>query len=674
MPTELAARWLGRLVAAAFGALVVASATLAQTPDVAARSIPAVSFFRDPDIGEAKLSPSGRWLAVKTGIDDKRIRLVTFDLLKGGPSQQAARFDNADIGSFHWVNDDRLVFTLTDHERGSGDLRVAPGLFSVKPDGSALRQLVEMTRRPGNAAAAAEGEPLNATHVLLAVPTGEGEQVIVGERSFDRQGRLQSIRVKRLDVASGRVSAFAIDGPPNAVDWLFDPRGEPRVIVSVTEGMTRVHWRAPGKKEWIELARMGSLSPSFIPRLVDSAGDLYVTAIGGPGGTSVLKRFDFRAGPPFPQTLASAPGFDVTGEIVVDADSGLAAGVRVDADRESTVWFRPRMKALQQVVDAKLPGRVNRITCSRCELPEAVVLVYSFSDRDPGKYWIYRPQGERWTVVGQARRDIDPSQMSAVTFHRIRARDGLELPLWITTPHAPSASPRPAVVLVHGGPWIRGGHWQWSPNAQFLASRGYLVIEPEFRGSGGFGGEHFRAGWKQWGLAMQDDVADTLQWVVDQGWADPRRACIAGASYGGYAALMGLARHPEAYRCGAAWMAITDPRMLFDVDIAGDVGDATRRVGLRALVGDAVDDAAAMAEIAPVEMAARIKAPLLLAYGTLDRRVPLEHGSRMRAALRAAGVEPEWITYEGEGHGWQILDNRVDFAKRLESFLARNLE
>lgn len=672
MPTELAARPFGRLAAAAFCALGVASAAMAQTPEDAARSIPAASFFRDPDIGEAKLSPSGRWLAVKTGIDDKRIRLVTFDLQKGGPSQQAARFDNADIGAFHWVNDGRLVFTLTDLERGSGDLRVAPGLFSVKPDGSALRQLVEMTRKPGNGAAAAEGEPLNATHVLLTVPTGEGDEVIIGERRFDRQGRLQSIRVKRMDVVSGRVSASAFDEPPNAVGWLFDPRGEPRVIVSTTEGMTRIHWRAPGRTEWVELARMGSLSPSFIPRLVDSAGDLYVTAGGGPKGISVLKRFDFKAGRPFTQALASAPGFDVTGEIVVDADSGLAAGVRVDADKESTIWFRPRMKALQHAVDAKLPGRINRITCSRCESSEAVVLVYSFADRDPGKYWVYRPQGERWTVVGQARKDIDPGQMAEVAFHRIRARDGLDLPLWITTPHPPSASPRPAVVLVHGGPWMRGGHWQWSQNAQFLASRGYLVIEAEFRGSAGFGGEHFRAGWKQWGLAMQDDVADALQWAVDQGWADPKRVCIAGASYGGYAALMGLARHPEAYRCGAAWMAITDPRMLFDVD--RDVGDATRRFGLRALVGDAVDDAAAMAEIAPVELATRIKSPVLLAYGTLDRRVPLEHGTRVRAALRAAGVEPEWITYESEGHGWQILDNRIDFALRLESFLARNLK
>ncbi len=656
------------------GVLVTCASALAQMPTPVAGQIPAEAFFRDADIADAKLSPSGRWLVVKTGFGGTRIGLMAFDLQAKNAATQTVRYTDADIRTFHWVNDDRLVFDLVDLERGSGDQRVAPGLFSVRPDGSELRQLVKLNSPFFVNSRTVGREPLEWNHVLLGVPIGGGDEVIVGELKFDGGRDLKSISAKRLDVASGRTASVSLGAPPNAVRWLFDPKGEPRVIVSVKDGVTQVHWRAPGRDDWAELAHFASLSPAFVPRFVDASGDLYVTTGDGPGGTDVLKRFDFKAAQPQADALVSAPGFDFAGELLFDRDSGMAAGVRVDTDAETTVWFAPRMKALQQAVDAKLPGRINRVGCSRCALPDAVVRVYSYSDQDPGQYWIYRPEGERWVVVGPARKGVDPREMATLDLHHARTRDGLEMPVWITTPKAPSASPRPAVVLVHGGPFMRGSHWQWEAQAQFLASRGYLVIEPEFRGSTGFGDKHFRAGWKQWGLAMQDDVADAVLWAISKGWTDPKRVCIAGASYGGYATLMGLVRHPDLYRCGAAWVAVTDPRLLFGLDWINDLPEEYKKFGLPALLGDPVKDAQALKDIAPVEQAARIKVPVLLAYGTLDRRVPIDHGNRMRAAMRAAGQEPEWIAYEGEGHGWQRLENRVDFAKRLEAFLARNLK
>jgi dipeptidyl aminopeptidase/acylaminoacyl peptidase len=230
------------------------------------------------------------------------------------------------------------------------------------------------------------------------------------------------------------------------------------------------------------------------------------------------------------------------------------------------------------------------------------------------------------------------------------------------------------VVLVHGGPWSRSGAWGWRAEAQFLASRGWVVIEPQFRGSTGYGRAHLEAGWRQWGRAMQDDLADAVGWAVARGWVDPKRVCIAGGSYGGYAALMGLVRDPQLYRCGAAWMAVTDPRLLFRWSFGVDVSDEVRQYGLPTLIGDPVADAARLAEVAPVEQAGRIAAPLLLAFGGNDRRVPIEHGERMRAALRAAGHEPEYVVYAEEGHGWLKLDNRLDFYRRLERFLAEHLK
>ena len=222
-------------------------------------------------------------------------------------------------------------------------------------------------------------------------------------------------------------------------------------------------------------------------------------------------------------------------------------------------------------------------------------------------------------------------------------------------------------------PWMRGRSWQWNPMPQFLASRGYVVIEPEFRGSTGFGARHFRAGWKQWGQAMQDDLVDALAWAVREGHADGKRVCIAGGSYGGYAVLMGLARHGEQFRCGAAWSSVTDPRLLFKWRRDSAVGSEDREYSYPLLIGDPVADAAMLDANTPVLLAARIKTPVFLAHGGADERVPLVHGERMRDALVAAGRPAEWVVYSDEGHGWLKLETRLDFAKRLEAFLARHL-
>jgi dipeptidyl aminopeptidase/acylaminoacyl peptidase len=266
--------------------------------------------------------------------------------------------------------------------------------------------------------------------------------------------------------------------------------------------------------------------------------------------------------------------------------------------------------------------------------------------------------------------------MATLDFHRIKTRDGADLPVWVTTPakSVAAATPPAAVVLVHGGPWLRGGHWRWDDDAQFLASRGYVVVEPEFRGGTGFGDAHFRAGWKQWGGLMQDDVADAVKWAAGKGLIDPKRVCIAGASYGGYATLMGLIKHPELYRCGIAWVAVTDPRLLFAFSWLSDMSEEAKKYDLRTLIGDPDKDAAMLRAAAPVELAGRIKAPVMLAFGGVDQRVPLEHGTLMRDALRAAGNVPEWVVYPEEGHGWLRIESRVDFANRAERFLAKYLK
>ena len=258
-------------------------------------------------------------------------------------------------------------------------------------------------------------------------------------------------------------------------------------------------------------------------------------------------------------------------------------------------------------------------------------------------------------------------------FVRIKARDGLEVPMYYTLPPASfGKSSLPTVVLLHGGPWVRGKRWGWDPDAQLLASRGYLVLEPEFRGSTGYGFKHFQAGWRQWGLAMQDDVADATRWAIAKGLADPGRVCVAGASYGGYATLMALVRESDLFKCGIAWVAVTDINLLFTANWS-DTTDSARRYGMRTMIGDPEIDAAQLKAASPLANASNIKQPLLLAYGGTDLRVPLEHGRRFRDAVTVSNPNVEWVVYGDEGHGWSKLETRIDFWTRVEQFLRANL-
>jgi len=244
--------------------------------------------------------------------------------------------------------------------------------------------------------------------------------------------------------------------------------------------------------------------------------------------------------------------------------------------------------------------------------------------------------------------------------------------VYVTRPNG-QKTPAATVVLVHGGPWVRGAEWAWRGEAQFLASRGYVVVEPEFRGSTGYGDRWYRAGWKQWGLAMQDDIADAALWAIKQGYADKARVAIAGASYGGYATLMGLIRNPEIFRCGVEWVGVTDIELMYSITWS-DSSDQYQRFGMPVLIGDRVKDAAQLAATSPIKLAAKIDQPLLMAYGGLDRRVPIDHGTQMRDAVQKTNKAIEWMVYNNEGHGWVLPANNDDFWTRVETFLDRNLK
>jgi dipeptidyl aminopeptidase/acylaminoacyl peptidase len=319
-----------------------------------------------------------------------------------------------------------------------------------------------------------------------------------------------------------------------------------------------------------------------------------------------------------------------------------------------------------------LPSTTNHLDVATNGNLDTVVILAT-SDRVPGMWFLFDQSKGKLLKLGATMPDIDPKTQATLEPVHYAARDGLDIPAWLTVPAGAERKNLPLVVLVHGGPNVRGRSWDWDPETQFLASRGYAVLEPEFRGSTGYGWKLFHAGWKQWGLAMQDDVADGVRWAVAQGIVDPRRVCIAGASYGGYSVLMGLARDPDLYRCGIDWVGVTDINLMYTADWS-DMSNAWKQYGMPLLVGDPVTDAAQLKATSPVNIAAKIHAPLLMAYGGKDKRVPIEHGERFHAALeRQPGAKVEWVVYDKEGHGWRATQTQIDFWNRVARFLDANI-
>jgi dipeptidyl aminopeptidase/acylaminoacyl peptidase len=291
----------------------------------------------------------------------------------------------------------------------------------------------------------------------------------------------------------------------------------------------------------------------------------------------------------------------------------------------------------------------------------------------PGSFYLLDAKSRKLEWLADVEPWIDPKSMSPMKAVRYKARDGLEIPAYLTIPRGSGGKSLPMVVMVHGGPWVEGDMWGYNPEVQFLASRGYAVLQPNFRGTLRYGWKHYSASFGQWGLAMQDDIEDGTRWAIGQGLADPKRVAIYGASYGGYATLMGLARTPDLYRCGIDYVGVTDLPLLLTAtwsDFA--YSDYLQYLAPR-LIGDVDKDAKRLRDTSPVNLASRIKVPVLMAYGASDVRVPIEHGERMKSALERAGVKYEWMVMTGEGHGFQQLENQKAFYGAMEKFLSVNM-
>ena len=647
-----------------------APAALAQAP--ATTPPPISAFFANASFGGAKLSPDASHLAARSSAKGQRDFLVVVDL-HNNSGKIVASYNDADVGDFEWVNNERLIFNTRDRSVGLGDTRKAPGLYAVNRDGQQFVQLAERTGG-GIVTGGPKGRRLLPWHTYMLGQRGaqDSDDVYVTSLVLDTKRDVRHVNLLRLNTRTG--STQAVPRPGNAKGWLLDHKGEPRLATTSENGRITLHYREPGDGSWRVLASYASFGDgqnALQPVGFGPDGTLFVLARGGKKFTS-LYAYDVATGKLGAEPLLSAAGYDIDGSLVANRDKILGMTLRTDA--VSNEWFDPAMKTLQAAVDKALPATVNVMSVpAQADSPWA--LVASYSDRIAPIYSLYNRQTGQVNRVADTRPGIVPAQMGRQEFVRYKARDGLEIPALLTLPAGAKPGGLPLVVLVHGGPYVRGNSWGWDAQSQFLASRGYAVLEPEFRGSTGFGDHHFQAGLKQWGLKMQDDIADGARWAIDKDIVDPQRICIAGASYGGYATLMGLVNDPDLYKCGVNWVGVTDMGLLFNNGwvFTSDATDELKAYTLPQMLGDPVKDAERFKATSPIQQAARITRPLLLAYGGVDERVPLNHGTQFRDAVMRTNQQVEWVQYPEEGHGWALEKNRIDFWQRVEKFLDRHI-
>lgn len=650
------------LLGAALFAVAQPALTLAQSqrPDAA-------QFFRAPQMLGAALSPDGKRLGMVMIGPHGRALLSVLDLDTMKPSL-AFSSQAADVQSVVWVNPTRLAFTMSDRETPVGKLDAGPGLFAVDHDGSRFKQLVERQRvwlRNGNDDLRLE--PWN-TFLLNGATQRRGDEVLaVRPEAYDGKD-IGYLKLLRLNTVRG--GSNEVDAPLHSVDWWLDAAAELRVVKTRQGEKSALRWRSPVDGQWKVLNEFNTYTEGDDLQLrhVGPDGRLYITARRGEDKLA-LWQLNPETGEWSAQALAQSPGFDVDAHIVAREDKVL--GWRFTIDAEVTQWLDADMRAVQQAVDKVLPRTVNRLSVP-WSAGSPWVLIEAFADIQPSLYFLYHRETRKFIRVGAERPDLDAKQHVDMEMRRFKARDGLEIPVWLSLPHGERKSQLPLVVLVHGGPFVPAPSWRFDAEVQFLAARGYAVLQPQFRGTHGFGAKHQQAGRRQWGKAMQTDLADAARWAIQQGIADPKRIAIVGGSYGGYAALMGLVRDADLFCCAVAWAGVSDLDMLYSVNW-DDVSTDFKRHGMPVLLGDRVKDAADLKTNSPLTHAKLITQPLLLAYGSADRRVPLVHGETFRRALPTANGAVEWVVYEDEGHGWRQPANQTDFWNRTARFLDRHL-
>jgi dipeptidyl aminopeptidase/acylaminoacyl peptidase len=640
--------------------LVVVAAVLSMISTAAVASSKSVEhFFKKPEFAGFQVSPDGTRLAALAPLgDNHRMNIVVIDLATR-KAKAVTAINDQDVSGFNWANNERFLFYM------DKDGNESFGIFSVNADGTKARTLVPPFEDQVRAGAVAKIWRADVIDLLDDDP----DHVLVQDNS-----RLAAYPdVYKMDIYNGRKSRVE-KNPGDVTGWFVDFDGNVVGAAYIDKGRESldVGFKMRDKEtgDWVEVTRHRFDAPSYSPAFVSGDGvhglvQSNITPDGEVRDKAALYRYNFKT-LEMGDLVYEHDVVDCCG-VLADRNAEKMIGVSYMVGKPERVYLDERWKSIMAGIDQALPNTVNTFTS--VDDDETVGVVTAYSSTQPPQYYLYDFEASTLEFMANSMSWIDADEMAEMKPIEFKARDGMELHGYLTVPHGKEAKNLPLVMNPHGGPWARDG-WGFNPEHQFLADRGYAVLQVNFRGSTGFGMQHLKSSWKQWGQAMQNDITDAVKWAVDQGIADPDRICIYGGSYGGYATMAGLTFTPELYKCGINYVGVTDIALLFET--APDSWSAGLRQ-MRVQVGDPDTEKEFLEQWSPVNHADQIKAPVFMAYGRRDPRVNIKHLTEMENAMDAAGAQYETMIKVDEGHGYQKQENRYDFYGRMETFLAKYL-
>ncbi|GGZ07620.1 alpha/beta hydrolase family protein [Shewanella fodinae] len=648
--------WLSIVI----GLLAVVPASLASEI-----SESALLFSKGASFSEVKVSPGGEYLAVKMKHEGKK-RLLIFNTEDMKLMHSVFFAGNAQVGSYAWVNDERLVLAKEYLKGWDAQPQYYGELMAVNADGKKASYLFGYASTEQQAGSHIQkNTAIDATAYILDPLPNDKRYMLVsaipwGNHTTLTRDILQD--VYRVDVYRG-VRQRLMTAPVGNARFMTDTNGEVRIAVGEdSKNDTQVFYRHDGA--WVNSQQLQLNHFKPISFATDD-NSIYATA-NVQGEPDSVYQVNLSTGDK--KKVVSDPTVDPShfwinpqnGQLyAVEFENGYPAYSFVSAED-------PRSQYLKQLLQS-LPGYQVRIVSEDRQGDKLVIL--AFNDRDPGTYYLYYPQQHKLRPLLKVMEGIDPAKMAEVQPLNIKARDGLEIQAFLTLPLNKPQKSLPLIVNPHGGPHYVRDYWEFIPQNQFLAAHGYAVLQVNYRGSGGYGEAFQEAGFQKWSSDIQYDIIDATRYLIDQGIADKNRICIVGASFGGYSALQSAELAPDLFRCAVGEAGVYDLPMMFT---EGDVQKSDSGVSyLKQVLGDNLQTLQAMS---PANHVDKLKAKLLLVHGGNDERAPIEQFEALEKSLKQQHYPYEKMVIDDEGHGFYRDSDRAAFYQRLLDFLDNNLK
>lgn len=635
-----------------FGALALTSAAVATAgaappakpaPAETSAARPAAHFAALPLMEGPKLSPDGTRIAAKLAIRGEQYFAI---LPLAGGTPRLIPSDGKDINWWRWVNDRWLVAGIGATDKVFGTELYVSRAIGIEADAQKIVPL------------AFHEAAQNADDVIWIASDGSPRIRLALQKSLfiDEEGFWPE--VVEVDVSNGKTKRV-VDPKPGVVGWYADASGAVRMGIGYTDNgrSSRLLYRDGDGHGFKTLDRANSRKGERL--LVPS---LFLTepgqalAIADKDGFDALYKLDL-ATLALGERVFGATGYDIDG-IVTDPRDSKLLGVHVTEKAPAIRWLDPQLASAQAELDKALaPRQVSIVSFDAGRT--TFILHVGGADR-PGTYYVVLASDGKLRRLAHVNEHFAAGKLHPVKTIAYKARDGVDISAVLTLPAGRDARNLPVIVMPHGGPFARDAEeWDWWP--QFLADRGYAVIQPNYRGSSGYGTAFAEKGEGQWGLAMQDDLNDALAHLAREGIADPARACMVGASYGGYAAMRAAQRDGKLYRCAVSFAGVSDLPALLRYDrrflMSGRSNDWLR------------EQAPDLKGVSPINFADAFGAPILLVHGKDDRRVPVKQSRELADKLRKAGKNVRYVEQPKGDHHFSRGEDRLQFLEELETFL-----